>query len=33
MSDTVYVLVPDDIGVEIENLKYVDGKVVDCGVV
>src|SRR5690554_2580971 len=31
VSDTFYVLVPDDVGVELEDLKDVDGKVVDTG--
>ena len=31
VSDTFYVLVPDDIGIELEELKDVDGKVVDTG--
>lgn len=33
LGAVVFVVVPDDFGVEIEKLKDVDGKVVDCGVV
>lgn len=31
VSDTFYVMVPDDVGVELEDLKDVDGEVVDTG--